>query len=1506
MTLPFDGFPPKQGLYDPSFERDACGFACIVDVAGHRSHDVVRKALLALLHLTHRGATGADPSTGDGAGILIQIPDEYFRRVAAGLGFSLPGPGAYAIGMGFFSRDPDELAAQIDSVEWAISRVGHRLLGWRDVPVEPSVAGRLALQSLPTIRQVFVAAKDGTPQDAFERQLYVIRRKARQRWRARSGQHARPFRLASFSSRTIVYKGLLLPDQIARFYPDLDDRAVASAIAIVHQRYSTNTFPAWHLAQPFRFVAHNGEINTLRGNAAWMRARQKTLVSPLFGPEIQSLLPILSEDTSDSAQFDNAVELLVAGGRPLTHALTMLVPEAWENDPRMSDELRAFYEFHSLLTEPWDGPAALAFTDGIRAGAMLDRNGLRPARYTLTKAGLLIIASETGTLNTPAAEVAESGRLGPGHMIVADTELGRLLHDDELKAALASRRPWRQWVDQNRIRLEDLPAVAAPHHDPAHSRVQMQKLHGYTLEDLRIVLPPMAASGQEAIGSMGDDTALACLSDRPRLLYDYFKQQFAQVTNPPIDSLRERMVMSLATTLGRDGSFLEETPEAVRELKLDGPVLLDEQLESIRQASTREIRTHVISTVYPVGGGAGALQFSIERACREAEKAVVDGATVLVLSDRDTTGEYAPIPVLLATSAVHQHLVIHGLRTLCGLAIETGEAWDIAHFAMLIGYGAGAVNPYLAFQTVAEIAREALHVPQSLTPEKACANYVKAVEKGLLKIFAKMGICTLQAYRGAGLFEAVGLARDVVEKYFPGTPNRLDGIGLEVIAEETARRHRYAVSSGDDALLDVGGMYQWRRGGEKHAFHPDVIASLQHAVRQGSFETFQEFSRAANADAERLTTLRGCLRFKPGRAPVPLEEVEPAAQIVRRFCTGAMSFGSISQEAHESLALAMNRIGGRSNTGEGGEDPVRFRGLPNGDSKRSAIKQVASGRFGVTSHYLVNADELQIKIAQGAKPGEGGQLPGHKVDATIARIRCSTEGVGLISPPPHHDIYSIEDIAQLIHDLECANDRAAITVKLVSQSGVGTVAAGVVKGGAEGVVIAGHDGGTGASPLTSLKRAGIPWELGLSETQQTLVLNDLRGSVRVQVDGGLKTGRDVVVGALLGADEFGFASAPLVAMGCIMMRVCHLNTCPVGIATQDPELRRRFAGQPEHVVQYFFFVAEEVRRIMADLGIRRFDDLIGRAELLEPNIDLDHWKARRLDCSELLHKPKVPHAIRWRGRTEREPLTRIEWQLLTGSGPALDRGEKVRIGLHLTNVERTVATRLGSEVTRRYGSEGLPDDTITLALTGTAGQSLGAFLPRGITIDLEGDANDYAGKGLSGGKLVVRTPHEATFRAAENVLVGNVCLYGATSGEAYVNGFAGERFAVRNAGATAVVEGVGDHGCEYMTGGRVVVLGPTGRNFAAGMSGGLAWVLDERGYFADLCNRDMVELGSVPDDEEPLLLGLVKAHYERTGSLRAAGVIADWESMRSRFVRVLPLDSQRAIADRLRVGSGNG
>lgn len=1303
--------PEPQGLYDPRHEHDACGFACVADVGGNRSHATVREGLQALIHLTHRGGTGSDPTTGDGAGIMIQLPDAFLRAEAGKLGFGLPAPGAYALGMGFFSQDPDECAVQAEYFEQAVSQYGHELLGWREVPVDETAAGRVALEKLPYIRQVFIRARDGTPQDVFERHLYLIRRLACRRFRARAGVQSSAYHFASLSSRTLVYKGLLLPHQIEAFYLDLCDPLVETAFSIVHQRYSTNTFPSWSLAQPFRYLAHNGEINTIRGNESWMRAREGTLRSNAFASDIHKLFPIVTAGRSDSAQLDNALELLVTAGRSITHALTILIPEAWEDNPLMSDELRAYYEYHSLLTESWDGPAAITFTDGVRVGAMLDRNGLRPARYTLTKSNRLIIASETGVLNTPPGQVKESGRLGPGKMIVADTELGRLLHDDEIKSELASRRPWRRWVNENRIRLEALPAAQPPSRPGEPPLLKLQQLYGYTLEDVRLVLAPMFTQAHEAVGSMGDDAALACLSDRPRLLYHYFRQLFAQVTNPAIDSLRERMVMSLASTLGRDGSMIEEEPEAVRLIRLEGPVLTDAQLEQVRQVAMREIRAVTLSTTFAVAEGVAGMKSTLERLCQQASEAVRDGVTVVILSDRDAGPDRAPVPILLATSSVHQHLVRNGQRTQCGLAVETGEAWEVAHMALLIGFGAGAINPYVAFRTIEEALKDSGN--EQLSADKAKANYIAAIEKGLLKIFAKMGISTLQAYRGARLFEAVGLSQELIDQHFGGIVTRVQGVGLDVIARETLMRHAVAFGSEPQTReeLDPGGVYQWRRRGEKHAFHPDAIAKLQHAVRANSYDTFEQFCRDADEQAERLCTLRGLLDFKFAERPIPIEQVEPAKEIVKRFCTGAMSFGSISKEAHETLALAMNRLGGRSNTGEGGEDPARFVPEPSGDSRRSAIKQVASGRFGVTSYYLVNADELQIKIAQGAKPGEGGQLPGHKVDATIARIRHSTEGVGLISPPPHHDIYSIEDIAQLIHDLKCANAQANVSVKLVAESGVGTVAAGVVKGKADGVLISGHDGGTGASPLTSIKWAGTPWEVGLAETQQTLVLNDLRGRVRLQVDGGLKTGRDVVVGALLGADEFGFSSAPLVAMGCVMMRVCHLNTCPVGIATQDPQLRARFAGTPEDVVRYFFFVAEQVRQFMSRLGFRRFEQMVGRSDRLMPKAGIDHWKARHVDLTTLLHRPEVPHVIHWCQRQQRgvdEPLDR---QIIVRALGALERKEPVTLDLEVRNVHRTIGTMLGAEVSRRFGEQGLPDHTVTLRLAGTAGQSLAPFCP---------------------------------------------------------------------------------------------------------------------------------------------------------------------------------------------------
>ncbi len=1507
MTRP-PGLPPQQGLYDPRQEHDACGVGFVVDVHGEKSHDVVRRGIEVLVNLTHRGATGADPDTGDGAGLLIQMPDDFLRREAERLGLALPAPGAYASGLVFLARDVAERAWQVETLERSVAEHGQRLLGWRDVPVDPARIGRIAREAMPVIRQIFVGAADGLAADAFERRLYLLRAVAENRVRARGGASASAFHVPSLSARTLVYKGLLLAHQIEGFYPDLAERSLGSALALVHQRYSTNTFPTWDLAQPFRYVAHNGEINTLRGNVNWMHAREGTLRSDLFGDELRKIFPVIKPGGSDTAQFDNALELLVLAGRSLPHAMMMMVPEAWDGNDGMDEERRAFYEYHSCLLEPWDGPASMAFTDGRRIGAILDRNGLRPSRYTVTKDGLVVMASEAGVLPIAPENVLKKGRLQPGRMFLIDTEQGRIIDDEEIKGELVRRHPYRRWVEANRVKLERLPRVEPVHRPNPETLLQHQQVFGYTLEDLRILLPPMVANGQEALGSMGDDAALACLSDRPRLLYQYFKQLFAQVTNPPIDSLLERLVMSTVSTLGEERNLLDETPEHARLLELAHPILTDEELERIRQISLPGFRARTLPILFKPSEGGEGLRAALDRLCREASQAIAEGVNVLILSDRGVTPELAPIAALLATGAVHHHLVREETRTKCGLVVETGEAREVGHFALLVGYGAGAVNPYLAFESVAELVRDGAYLPEGISLEKAIASYVKAVDKGLLKIFAKMGISTLQSYRGAQIFEAVGLSRDLVERYFSGTSSKVSGVDLDVIARETALRHERAFPG--DAWtypeLDPGGLYQWRRRGERHTFNPDSVSKLQHAVRSQSFETFREFARAADDDAERLCTLRGLFRFRFAETPLALEEVEPASEVVKRFCTGAMSLGSISREAHEALAIAMNRLGGKSNTGEGGEDPERFTPDPSGDSRRSAIKQVASGRFGVTSWYLVNADELQIKMAQGAKPGEGGQLPGHKVDDYIARIRHSTPGVGLISPPPHHDIYSIEDLAQLIHDLKNANPRARVSVKLVAETGVGTVAAGVSKAKADGVLISGHDGGTGASPQTSIKSAGAPWEIGLAETQQTLVLNDLRGRIRVQTDGGLKTGRDVVVAALLGADEFGFSTAPLVALGCILMRVCHLNTCPVGIATQNPELRRRFTGLPEHVVQYFFFVAEQVRELMAKLGFRRLDDLIGRSDRLEVQPAIDHWKARGLDYSALLFQPDVPHARRNVTGQDHGLERALDHRLIELARPALERREAVELQLPIRNVNRTVGTILGSEVSRRHGGEGLPEDTIRVSFTGSAGQSFGAFLPSGITLMLEGEANDYCGKGLSGGKIVVRTPAAATFDAAENIIVGNVVLYGATGGEAYFNGVAGERFAVRNSGALAVVEGVGDHGCEYMTGGRVVILGRTGRNFGAGMSGGIAYVLDESGDFPKLCNPTMVELEALGAEDEQTVLRLLRRHFQYTRSKRADQVLRKWDDLAGRFVKVFPLDYKRALADRIRAGSGNG
>ncbi len=1496
---------PAQGLYHPDLEHDNCGVGFVAHMRGERSHELVHQAIQVLVNLEHRGACGCDPETGDGAGILMQIPDGLLRKEAGSLGFDLPEAGAYASGLVFLSRDAAERDAQQGLFERAIRDAEQVLLGWRDVPVSPDAIGWSARDSMPEIRQIFIARGEGTPADAFERKLYVIRRRFELEAAKRPGYAYVP----SLSSRTMVYTGLLMPTQIENFFPDLVDPATVSALGLVHSRYSTNTLGAWDLAQPFRYMAHNGEINTLRGNRNAMLGRQGTLRTDAFGCDVSDLFPIMRDGASDSAQADNVLEFLTLAGRDLPEAVLMMIPEAWENYEEMDPDLRAYYEYHSMMMEPWDGPASVAFTDGRLIGAVLDRNGLRPSRYVVTKSGLVVMASEVGVVDIAPEDIEIKERLHPGKIFCVDLEEGRIIADEEVKQKYLSRKPYREWVENNRVKLVDLPVASDVPAPPDNAtRLVLQQAFGYTAEDLKLLIAPMVNDAKWAIGSMGEDAALACLSDRPQMLYRYFKQHFAQVSNPPMDSINEGPVMSLYSTLGAEKNLLEETEEHARLLRCDRPILTSEELARVRALDKPGFVVRTLSALYKVSEKGEGLRSALDRLRGEAAQAVRDGATILILSDRGTSPDEAPIPMLLATGAVHHHLIRESLRTQCGLVCETGEARDVAQFALLIGYGAGAINPYLAIDTISELVADGTYVPSDMPVDKAVENYLKATDKGLLKTFAKMGISTLASYRGAQIFEAVGISQEVIDECFSGTASRVSGVGYDVLARESAMRHERAFPGDayDYPELDPGGLYQWRLRGEHHTFNPDSVAKLQDAVRRDNPKTYEEFARAANDDAERMCTLRGLLDFKWGDA-VPLEEVEPASAIMRRFCTGAMSYGSISLESHQTLAIAMNRIGGKSNTGEGGEDVSRFTPEPNGDSRRSAIKQIASGRFGVTSWYLVNSDEMQIKMAQGAKPGEGGELPGHKVNETIAKTRYSTPGVGLISPPPHHDIYSIEDLAQLIYDLKNANRHARVSVKLVSETGVGTIAAGVSKGRADGVLIAGHDGGTGASPQASIKHAGLPWEIGLAETQQVLVLNDLRGRIRVQTDGGLKTGRDVAIAALLGADEYGFSTAPLVAMGCILMRVCHLNTCPVGIATQDPVLRERFAGEPEHVVRYFHYVAEELREIMAKLGFRTLDEMIGRSDRLEAKQASEHWKASGLDFSSLLHKPEVEHDIYNTGSQDWSLLDDvIDNELIVAAEPALERGEKVRIERKIRNIDRTAGTILGAEVSRRYGEEGLPEDTIQLDFTGSAGQSLGAFCTNGITLTVEGDTNDYAGKGLCGGKIIVKVPEASTFDPGENIITGNVVLYGATGGEAYFQGVAGERFAVRNSGAHAVVEGVGDHACEYMTGGVVVVLGETGRNFGAGMCGGFAYVLDEDGLFHTRVNPARIDLERMTAEDEETVQRLVRRHFQYTRSQRADDVLRKWETYGPKFVKVFPKDLKVALDARLEAHVGDG
>jgi glutamate synthase (ferredoxin) len=1498
------GSPPPQGLYDPRNEHDACGFGFVCDIQGRRSHAIVRDALQVLVNLEHRGASGSEKNTGDGAGLLTQIPHAFLERAAAQAGIRLAGPKAYGVGMVFLPQDAASREACVRIFERVLAEEGVALLGWRQVPTDNSSLGATAKASQPVVTQVFVARPEALADDmAFERELYVVRRLVEKSISRSAIPHRGQFYVPSLSCRTIVYKGMLNASQLLTFYPELSEASVEAAIALVHARFSTNTFPSWSRAHPYRFISHNGEINTLRGNINWMHARQSMMRSELFGDDIRKILTVVDLEGSDSAMFDNVLELLHLAGRSIPEAMMMMVPEPWSRHESMSPEKKAFYEYHSCLMEPWDGPASIAFTDGTLVGATLDRNGLRPARYYVTRDDLVVMASEVGVLDIPPERVVRKGRLQPGRMFLVDTAEKRIVSDDELKQRIASQRPYALWLDQNLIHLDDLPPPPRVH-EPDHETVlRRQEAFGYTAEDVRVLVNPMAAEGTEPIGSMGTDTPLAVLSDKPQLLYAYFKQLFAQVTNPPVDAIREEIVMGVETATGPEGNLLEPLPESCHQLALPTPVLDNVQLEKIRHLEgsngSHGFKSITLPMLFKVNDGGAGLRKAVEDLRNSCSEAIAEGHNVIILSDRGHNEEDAPIPALLAMAAVQHHLLAEGTRTRVGVVLESGEPREVHHFALLVGYGASAVNPYLAFETIHDqIKLGMLKGP----PDVAEKKYVKAVNKGIVKVISKMGISTIQSYHGAQVFEAVGLNQDFVDEYFTWTPTRIGGVGIDVVAREVKARQDRAYPPKRPIVhkqLGVGGQYQYRQEGEFHLFNPLTIHKLQYACRAGSYATFKEYTRLVDDQSKNLCTLRGLMDLKPGPKPVPIEEVEPVEAIVRRFKTGAMSYGSISKEAHEALAVAMNRIGGKSNTGEGGEDPARYQLLPNGDSRNSAIKQVASGRFGVTSHYLVNAQELQIKMAQGAKPGEGGQLPGHKVYPWIAKTRYATPGVGLISPPPHHDIYSIEDLAELIHDLKNANHRARISVKLVAEVGVGTIAAGVAKAHADVVLISGHDGGTGASPLTSIKHAGIPWELGLAETHQVLVMNNLRSRIAVEVDGQLKTGRDVVIGALLGAEEFGFATAPLVVLGCILMRACHLNTCPVGVATQDPELRKRFTGDPAHVVTFMRFVAQEVREYMALLGYRTIDEMVGRSERVEMRRAVEHWKARNLDFSRILYKPTVPKHY---GRTCQIPQEHgldeslDATVLLELCRPAIENRKPVHATLPIRNTNRVVGTMVGSEVTRRHGPEGLPEDTIRLHFQGSAGQSFGAFVPRGVTLVLEGDSNDYIGKGLSGGKIVVLPPAGATFVPEENVIVGNVAFYGATGGQAFIRGVAGERFCVRNSGVEAVVEGVGDHGCEYMTGGRVVVLGRTGRNFAAGMSGGMAYVLDEAGDFGRVCNREMVGLGPLDDPREiEAVRRLVERHAEYTQSARARALLSAWEGTVRKMVRVVPNDYRRVL-----------
>lgn len=1530
------GLPAATGLYDPALDKDSCGVGFIANIKGKKSHQIVEDALTILVNLEHRGAVGADPRAGDGAGILTQIPHAFFAKKAKELGFTLPEPGQYAVGFLFLPRDAEWRDIIRDTYAQIAAEEGMTILGWRDVPTDNSTLGESVKPTEPVHMQVFIQRPAKiTTEDEFERRLYIMRKAISNAIYQRRERRLSGYYPVSLSCRTIIYKGMFLADQLGTYYPDLHDADFTSALALVHQRFSTNTFPAWSLAHPYRMIAHNGEINTLRGNVNWMAARQASVSSPLFGDDINKLWPISYEGQSDTACFDNALEFLVMGGYPLSHAMMMMVPEAWAGNPLMDEERRAFYEYHAALMEPWDGPAALVFTNGHQIGATLDRNGLRPARYCLTNDDRIMMASEMGVLAIPEKDIVSKWRLQPGKMLLVDLDEGRLIPDEELKADIAKSHPYKTWLDRTQIVLEELPEAGSKAPRSNLPLLDRQQAFGYTQEDIKVLLSPMGTIGEEATGSMGNDTPISALSNKSKLLYTYFKQNFAQVTNPPIDPIREEIVMSLVSVIGpRPNLFDIEGTSSTKRLEVRQPILTDADLEKIRaitEVEDNHFQSCTLDTTFAAEQGADGLEPALLKLKADAEKAVRDGYNIIILSDRKVSADRIAMPALLACAAVHHHLIREGLRTSVGLVVESGEPREVHHFACLAGYGAEAINPYLAFETLIAM-KDAL--PEKLDDKETIKRFIKSVGKGLMKVMSKMGISTYQSYCGAQIFDAIGLKSDFVARYFTGTHTRIEGVGLAEIAEETVRRHRDAF--GDAPIyrnaLDVGGDYAYRVRGEDHAWTAQTVADLQHAVRGNSYEQYRAFARTLNEQTNKLLTIRGLFRIKgaeeDGRKPVPIEEVEPANQIVRRFSTGAMSFGSISREAHTTLAIAMNRIGGKSNTGEGGEEADRFKTMPNGDSMRSAIKQIASGRFGVTTEYLVNSDMMQIKMAQGAKPGEGGQLPGHKVDQVIAKVRHSTPGVGLISPPPHHDIYSIEDLAQLIYDLKNVNPAGDVSVKLVSEIGVGTVAAGVSKARADHVTIAGYEGGTGASPLTSIKHAGSPWEVGLAETHQTLVANRLRGRITVQVDGGLRTGRDVVIGALLGADEMGFATAPLIAAGCIMMRKCHLNTCPVGVATQDPVLRKRFTGQPEHVINYFFFVAEEVREIMAEMGYRSFDEMIGQIQMLDQQAAIEHWKARGLDFSKLFTKPVVSEgvAIRQVERQDHKLENVLDRRLIAQATPALDRGAPVRITDTIQNIDRSAGAMLSGEVAKRYGHGGLPDDTIHVSLKGTSGQSFGAWLAKGVTFELEGEGNDYVGKGLSGGRIIVKPAADSGIVPEKSIIVGNTVMYGAISGECYFRGIAGERFAVRNSGAVAVVEGTGDHGCEYMTGGIVIVLGPTGRNFAAGMSGGIAYVLDETGGFDKLCNMSMVELEPLPAEEEAaerffhsrndlesaglvhILTDMTRYDAERlryyigqharlTGSVRAQQILADWKNYCGKFRKVMPVEYRRALKE---------